>query len=106
MISTPVSNSLVYNIGSYHTIQVENKDLKEACKDFEAIFLTYMLQKMRQTIPKSEFLDGGKGEEIFESMQDEAIAQQMAKRGGIGLAEMLYNELSKIRTQEKQFFCR
>lgn len=80
---------------------VENKkdssheELKEACKQFEAIFLNYMLQKMRDTVPKSGFFDQGIAFDIVQSMHDEALTEELAKGQGIGLAQQLYKDLSK-----------
>ena len=69
--------------------------LKQACRDFEAIFISYMLKKMRQTVSESKLIFGGRGEEIFRDMQDEEIAKDMSQAQGIGLSGMLYDELSR-----------
>lgn len=71
------------------------EDLKEACGQFEAILLNYMFQRMRASIPKSGFLDQGIAFDIVQSMHDEALAEELAKGGGIGLAQQLYDDLSK-----------
>jgi peptidoglycan hydrolase FlgJ len=68
--------------------------LKQACRDFEAIFISYMLKKMRQTVSESKLVFGGRGEEIFRDMQDEEMSKDMSKSDGIGLSKMLYSELS------------
>jgi peptidoglycan hydrolase FlgJ len=72
----------------------DDAKLKQACRDFEAIFITHMLKKMRQTVSESKLIYGGRGEEIFRDMQDEELSKDMSKSDGIGLAKMLYNELS------------
>jgi len=65
--------------------------LKGACQDFEAIFIRQMLQQMRKSIPKSDFLDGGLAEDIYNDMLDAAIADQASRRQGFGIAKALYN---------------
>jgi len=71
------------------------KDLKAVTKDFEAIFIQKMLESMRKTIPKSKWLDGGLGEDIFTSMYDQEIAKMTSQRGGLGLQNILYKSLKK-----------
>lgn len=70
-------------------------ELKKACADFEAIFLSQLLRTMRRTVPKSGLLDGGLAEDIYRDMLDVEIAERMARRGGMGLGDMLYRQLSK-----------
>ncbi len=74
----------------------EDKELKEACKDFEAILLNYMLKSMRNTVEKSDILNGGLKQEIFESMYDQEIATHIAHSNkNTGLGDMLYKQLNK-----------
>lgn len=73
----------------------DNSRLKEVCQDFEAVFLNMMLQSMRATVPKSDLMGSGHGKEIFESMLDQKLSENMAKAGGTGLADMLYTQLSR-----------
>lgn len=68
--------------------------LKEVCQDFESVFLNMMLQSMRATVPKSDFLGRSSGKEIFESLLDQETSKNMAKAGGVGLAEILYKQLN------------
>lgn len=68
--------------------------LKEVCQDFEAVFLNMMLQTMRTTVPKSDLFGQSRGKEIFESLLDQETTKNMAKAGGVGLAAMLYKQLS------------
>ncbi len=60
--------------------------MEEAAASFEALFLQHLLQSMRKTVPKSGLIDTGFAGETFLAMLDDALAQEMAKAGGIGLA--------------------
>lgn len=71
------------------------KEMKKACADFEAMFLTKMLEAMRKTIPKSGLLDGGKQEEIYTYFMDENLAKLAAQGKGTGLGQWLYKEMAK-----------
>ncbi len=50
---------------------------------------------MRKTVPKNELINGGQAEEIYKSMLDDNMAVHMADRGGSGIAEAIYDRLSK-----------
>ena len=74
---------------------VEAKKLREACEGFEAMFLSMMYKQMRATVPESG-LFGKKSNaiKIFEDMRDTELMNAAAKSGGIGLADMMYKQLS------------
>jgi len=75
----------------------DEKRLEEACAEFESLFIYLVMKQMRKTIPKSGLLDGGKGEEIFTSMMDEELSRQMSLRQGLGLKDVLVEQLSGER---------
>lgn len=70
-------------------------ELRNACEQLESVFLEQLLQEMRRTVPQDDLFGGGRGEDLFQSMFDQEIAEEMAGRGGIGLAEILYRQLSR-----------
>ena len=72
----------------------EDKKLREACQGFEEMFLNLMYSKMRDTVPKDTLLGESNGQQIMQSMLDEELTKEMAKAGGVGLADMLYKQLS------------
>ena len=73
--------------------ELKPKDAKEICSEFESIFIRHLLQQMRKTLPKSDFLDGGITGEFFNSQWDETLAQKIAEGGGIGLGNAIYSSL-------------
>lgn len=69
--------------------------LAKACADFEAIFVQQLFKTMRASVPESELLDGGRAEELYTSMLDQQVAEQMAQgQGSIGLANQMQNRLA------------
>lgn len=70
-------------------------ELREACVQMESLFMHHLLQEMRATIHKSGFISGGRAEEIYTSMLDAEMALRISKTRGIGLAEMLMQQLGK-----------
>lgn len=67
--------------------------LREAVEGFEAIFIQKMWQQMRNTIPKSGMFKS-REEKVWQGMFDQELSVKMSKSGGIGLADMLYKQLS------------
>ncbi len=71
-----------------------DEKIKQACSDFEAIFIKQMLDSMRKTVDKTSLLGGGMAEEIFEDMIYDEYAKKMSNTGNFGLKDMLYRQLS------------
>jgi flagellar protein FlgJ len=85
---------------SHHntTVTMKEKDekLKQACRDFEAIFISNMLKTMRKTIPKSGFTESSNQKDIYNAMYDEQLASFIANgRKPMGIGEKLYQDLSR-----------
>ena len=71
--------------------------IAKTAQDFEASFLSVMLQTMFQGVKQQEPFGGGQGEEMFKSFMSEAMAKQMAKQGGIGLSKSVQAEMLKMQ---------
>jgi flagellar protein FlgJ len=67
--------------------------VQKVSRDFESLFLAYMLKTMKGAGPQSSFLGDTQGEKIFTEMRDEELAKGMAQAGGIGLANLLEQQL-------------
>ncbi len=68
------------------------KALQDTARQFEALFLNMMIKSMRQASPISETSEG-QDAQIYTSMLDQQLSQNMAKRG-IGLADFLLRQMS------------
>lgn len=66
----------------------------KAAKDFESFFVGYVFQTAFQSIPKSEMMDGGMGNEIYQGMFVEQVTQKAVEGKGLGLAEQLTRGMS------------
>ena len=71
----------------------DNRRAREACTEFEALFINMMLKELRSTVNKSGFMDGGKAEELYTGLMDTQMSRDIAAQGGIGLAEVLYRQM-------------
>jgi len=75
--------------------RLDEDRLRKASADFEAVFINQMFKSMRATVPRSELFGGGPSKDIVQSLFDEELSRVMAKRGGIGLGEMIYRQMSR-----------
>lgn len=73
----------------------QDKELMEACRQFESIFLNILLKQMRKTVPESKMFPKSLERDVYQSMLDQTIAKRMSKSKGLGLAEMVYQQLNK-----------
>jgi peptidoglycan hydrolase FlgJ len=74
---------------------VKDEALKKAASDFEAVFITQLLNTMDSTVEKGDFMHGGQGEDIFKSMLNEHLSTEIASnpKSSFGLAEQIYNQM-------------
>ena len=73
-----------------------DSEILEVAKDFSSLFFDTVLQNMRKSVAKSEFLGGGHAEDMYQSMLDSEYAKIMAKQDQTGLARMIAAQLSKM----------
>lgn len=71
-----------------------NKKLYTACQELESVFLNKVLDSMRQSIPRGEFSGHSFATETFESMLYTEHARSMSKTGALGIAEVIYKQLT------------
>ena len=87
--------------------QVKDNDpaaLKEAARQFEALFLQMVLKSMREAMPKDGLFDSDQSR-MYESLLDQQWAQALAtKGGGTGLAAMLEKQLQQPAAVEPRSF--
>ena len=75
--------------------------LTETAQQFEAMFLQLVMKSMRATVTKSDLMSS-QAMDTYESLYDRELATVLARRGGIGLADMLTQQLDKTRAAPVQ----
>lgn len=71
----------------------DEEQLKKVCQDFEAIFVNMILKNMRSTVESGGLTKKSHAREMFESMLDEEMSNNISKGQGVGIADMLYRSL-------------
>jgi flagellar protein FlgJ len=84
---------------SGHAGKGADAEMSDVCRQMESLFIHHLLKEMRATVHKSGFISGGRAEEIYTSMMDAEMAINISKRGGIGLSEMLLQQLGSRSSQ-------
>jgi len=80
----------------------DDKALGQAATELESLFIHLLLKKMRATVPQSGFVGSGAGRDIHTSLIDMQLSRRLAHHGGIGLADMIYNNLKAIEAYKDQ----
>ena len=75
----------------------EEKDrrLRKSCADFEALFISYIFQTMRKTVPENTYMTKMPGKDSYTMIMDHKLSEDLARRGGIGLQKVLYEQLKQ-----------
>ncbi len=69
--------------------------IKKAAEGFESLFVLRMLKEMRKTVPKSSLFGDSYAMDVFMSMFDEKLADQIAQSKSFGLGDMVVKYLEK-----------
>ena len=80
---------------------MKTSDPKEALRvsrDFEAMFLSNMLQPMFAGLKTSKgMFGGGHAEETFQAMLVDEYGKVIAKSGGLGIAKMVHDQILQLQ---------
>jgi len=73
------------------------KDHARLGLDFETMTLSNLLSPMFEGLSTDGPFGGGEGEAAMRSFYVDAIARQMAQRGGVGISDMMQKQLLKLQ---------
>lgn len=85
--------SRLENLSNSKDQATREKELRKASEGFEAIFIQKMWDEMRSSLPKNG-IHYSKEEEYWQSMYSQELGKSMASVGGIGLADMMVEQLT------------
>ena len=69
---------------------------REAGRQFEAMFIQMMMKSMRDATPKSDFLQSD-AMDSYQDLFDKEVSVQMAKRGALGIGDMLTTSMERFK---------
>jgi flagellar protein FlgJ len=67
--------------------------LHEVAELYERHFIREMMKQMRSTVHEGGFIQQNNAEKIFREQLDDQYSEQWSKSGGIGLSNMIYDQL-------------
>ena len=73
------------------------KQMRKVAKDFEAVFISQMLQPMFQDLGAEAPFGGGHGEDVWRSLQVQEYGKAIADAGGIGIADKVMREMIQMQ---------
>lgn len=79
-------------------------EVKSAAEDFEAFFLSKMMETMFEGISPNSMFGGGHAEEIYRSMLINEYGKTMAKTGNVGVADYVMNSILEMQEMESKGF--
>jgi flagellar protein FlgJ len=80
--------------------ETEKAALREAAEAFESYFLQMMMREMRRTLnDEQRIIPKSHGERIFTDMLDQENAIQLARAGGVGLADSIVQQMTRAYSE-------
>ena len=76
---------------------------REVALQFESLLASQMFNAMQSTVEKSGLLDGGSAEETYREMLNQALSDELARRGGLGLAEQIVQRIERTGLERTGF---
>ncbi len=84
--------------GAQRGMSAEKMD--SVAQEFEAQFISQMLENMFSTVDTNPVLGGGEGEEAYKSLLVDEYGKLLARAGGIGVADHVKRELLRVQESE------
>jgi len=72
-------------------------EINATAKDFEAVFISEMINHMFEGVKTDSTFGGGQGEDMARSMMINEYGKSISERGGIGIAKYIARELIDIQ---------
>jgi len=73
------------------------KQLKNACQEFEAFFINALLKSADKANPKTGLFDDKKDSDMYSSMMNMEFAKSISQGGGMGLGDILFQQLKSLK---------
>lgn len=73
--------------------QVTEEKFREVSDMYEKYFIKEMMKEMKNTVQESGFIKKNHAEKIFQDQLDDQYATQWGKAGGIGLSQLIFDQL-------------
>jgi flagellar protein FlgJ len=101
-LSTNTSSSTYLDFNALTRLKGEaaqdpSKAIRKTSEQFEAYLIQQMMKTMRESIEKSDLVEGG-NMDMYQDLMDKEMSLEMVKRGGLGVANMMEKQM--LQAQE------
>ena len=87
-----------------HPATADQKKLKKAAQEFEAIFVQQLFEAMDKTVDREgSVMGGGSAEDYWRGMMNEEVSRSISNRpggSGLGMAETVYRQMAAQQATE------
>jgi flagellar protein FlgJ len=91
------SNSAAIGQGNSASKNGQEEKARAAAQEFEAVFLTTMLEGMFEGLKTDGPFGGGSAEKTYRSLIVTEYAKQMSQNGGLGLSDQITRDLIALQ---------
>ena len=92
-------NPVTQNDTSSREMETQKKRLRENCREFESVMVSYMLKTMRDTVMRADKPDSAR--EMYEDMLSQQVSKEVGNSERLGLGETLYTSLEPMLEKKK-----
>ncbi len=86
---------------SSRELEIQKRRLRENCREFESVMISYMMKAMRDSTVHGE--EPGSAREIYEDMFAGQVSKVISRSSALGIGDMLYSKLEPlIKTRTSQ----
>ena len=84
----------VLQADSFKELEAQKKRLKESCREFESVMISFMMKSMRDGTVRAE--EPGSAREIYEDMLAGQVSKVIGRNSALGVGDMLYSKLESL----------
>jgi Rod binding domain-containing protein len=74
-----------------------DEQIRQAAVEFEAFFLSQVLNSMSSGLEVDQTFGGGESEKMFRSMLNDEYAKSMSRNNSVGIADAVYREMLALQ---------
>lgn len=84
----------VLQAGPSRELEIQKRRLRENCRAFESVMISYMMKTMRDGLICGE--EPGNATAMYEDMLAEQVSKQIGGSSALGIGDMLYSKLEPL----------
>lgn len=88
------STKPVLQVDTSRELEIKKKHLRDNCREFESVMVSYLMKTMRGGVIRAEEPDSAQA--MYEDMLDGQISKTVANTSALGIGDMLYAKLESL----------